>query len=312
MSRALLSALLTASLLLVGCGSSNTSSTSSTPTATGTTPSAPPPAGGSTGGSTGGSSGGSGGTTGGGSEQPRTWEESLFATGSFGTLGVADVNSPTASGPMIGHYSLTLAGGTNDGSSIVGQFCPFAVQGCITLPDSPTFRNSGGIQIAGTFPSHGTYSGQFIINRNGVETWATGFSLPSNGSAAWGSGSTPWSAQLVRAAALSSGLGAQAQFGTGTDPLTDGTLTVTQPDATVHPSVTGASPNTAYTVSYCNPSGASCTALGTLTTDGSGNGSAALSISPIVKAGDINSGQFKLSRNGASGPVEFVTGFIIP
>lgn len=44
-----------------------------------------------------------------------------------------------------------------------------------------------------------------------------------------------------------------------------------------------------------------------MTTDGSGNGSAALSISPAVASGDLNSGQFKLSRDGANGPVEFVT-----
>jgi hypothetical protein len=49
-----------------------------------------------------------------------------------------------------------------------------------------------------------------------------------------------------------------------------------------------------------------------MTTDSSGNGSAALSIAPAVAPGDLNSGQFKLSRNGGSGPVEFVTGFIVP
>ena len=305
------------SLLLVGCGSSHTSSTSNTPSATGTTPSAPPPAGGSTGGSSGGSSGGSGGssggsggstgggTTGGGSEQPRNWQESLLPIGSFGSGGTADVTVATAG------YSLTLAGGTND-ATYVAEFCSFAVQGCTTFADKPTFRNSGGMQFMGTFPGHGTFSGRFVITRNGADTWSTGFSLPPNGSVAWGSGSTPLTAQLEKASAVSAGLAAQSQFGMGTDPLTDGTLTVTQPDGTAHASVTGASASTAYTVSYCDPSGGNCVALGTLTTDASGNGSAAVSIGPAVKSGDINSGQFKLSRNGATGPVEFVTGFIIP
>ena len=295
-----------ASLLLAGCGSSNTNTTSNTPTPT-TTSTPPPSSGGSggTSGGSGGSSGGSGGTTGGGSEQPRNWEESLLPIGSFGSGGTADVTVATAG------YSLTLAGGTND-ATYVAEFCPFAVQGCTTFADKPTFRNSGGMQFMGTFPGHGTFSGKFVITRNGADTWATGFSLPPNGSVAFGSGATPLSAQLVKASAVSAGLAAQSQFGIGSDTLTDGTLTVTQPDGTAHASVTGASPSTAYTISYCDPAGGNCVALGTLTTDASGNGSAAVSISPAVKSGDINSGQFKLSRNGASGPVEFVTGFIIP
>ena len=329
-------------IALAGCGDTKTQQTTA-PTAGSNTPSnggsGGSPSGGTagsggTGGSTGsggssgsgsggsgGSSGsgsggsGSGGSTGGGSSQPaKHYSETIFPTGSFGAGGTVDVNPmlSATSTPLFGQYWITFAGGTND-AVYVARFCPFAVQGCTTFSDQPTFRNSGGMQFQGTFPGHGTFSGEFVVSRNGADTWATGFSLPPNGSAAWGNtGATPLMAQLVKASALSDGLGAQAQFGIGSDPLTDGSLTVTQPDAMARPSVTGASPNTPYTVSYCNPVGTSCTPLGTLTTDGSGNGSAALSIQPVVKSGDVNSGQFKLSRNGASGPVEFVSGFIVP
>jgi hypothetical protein len=306
MSRAILPAVLTALLLLVGCGSSNTSSTSNTPTATGT--SAPPPSSGSggTSGGSGGTSGGSGGNTGGGSQEaPKLYTEAIMPIGDYRNGGGAAV-SPSTTGSQ---YSLTLAGGTNDGASYVARFCPFAVAGCMTLSDQPGFRSSG-FQFIGTFPGHGTFSGEFIISRNGVDILVTGFSLPANGSIGFSTGATPFQPQLVRAAAVSAALGAQS--GVGTDPLTDGSATVTQPDGTVHPSVTGASPSTAYTVSYCKPDGTGCVALGALTTDGSGNGSAALSIAPAVSSGDLNSGQFKLSRNGATGPVEFVTGFIVP
>jgi hypothetical protein len=294
--------LLILTLLLVGCGSSNTSSTSNmpAPTANGTTP----PSGGSSGGS-----GGSGGSTtsGGGSEVPKTYMEAIMPVGDYRNGGSAFVTPNSGSSA----YSLTMAGGTNDGASYVARFCPFAVQGCMTISDQPIFRSSG-FQFVGTFPGHGTFSGEFVISRNGVDILVTGFSAPANGSVGFGSGGTAFQPQLVRAAAVSAGLGAQAQAGIGTDPLTDGTANVTQPDGAVHPSVSGASPNTTYTVSYCNAAGASCVALGTLTTDGSGNGNAALSIAPAVSSGDVNSGQFKLSRNGASGPVEFVTGFIVP
>jgi hypothetical protein len=137
----------------------------------------------------------------------------------------------------------------------------------------------------------------------------TGFTAPNNGSSINGD---PLQAQLVRASEVSGGLGAQAQFGTGTDPLTSGSAVVSQPTATVKAMVAGASALTAYTVSYCDPAGAKCVELGTLTTDASGNGSASMSVSPAQSPGNANSGQFKLSRNGANGPVEFISGFIVP
>lgn len=228
-----------------------------------------------------------------------------------GSGGNAEVN-PNGIGNQLalGQYALTLAGGAPNSNTYVARFCPFGGGSCMTLTDKPTFRNSGGMQIAGTFPGHGAFSGAFIISQNGVDAWETGFTAPSSGSVVFTG--TQFSAQLVRASTISNGLGSQAQFGVGSDPLASGAATVSEPDKMLHPNLTGASPSTTYTVSYCDPSGAKCVALGTLTTDSSGNGSAGLSITPARSPGDVNAGQFKLSRDGANGPIEFVSAFIVP
>ncbi len=266
--------------------------------------------GGSTGGSGSGGTG-SGGTGGGGTQQaPTTYIAAILPLVSGFGSGDAEVN-PISTGnlPAAGQYALTIAGNPGNSNTYVARFCPFASTTCITLPDQPTFRSSG-FQIAGTFPGHGAFSGEFIVSFNGTDTWATGFVAPANSGVAF-NGNT-FQAQLVRASTLSAGLSAQSQYGVGTDPLTSGASYVSWPDGMYHPTITGAVPLTTYTVSYCDPTGASCVALGTLATDSAGNGSASLSIAPAESSGSIDPGQFKLSRNGANGPVEFVTGFIVP
>ncbi len=307
---ALMSSLLFA-LLMIACGSGNNTVTNSNqPTAAQPSPSSPTPTSNApaptpTGGTTpGGSSGG------GGQQAPQTLVEALLSTTGGG--GDAEVNPSLANGQntqLAGTYWLTLAGGYFTGMSITARFCPFAVQGCTTLTDKPTFRNSGGMQIAGTFPGHGAYSGEFVITVNGVDRWTTGFTAVDAYTVFNG---PTFPALLLRASTLASGLGAQAKFGIGTDPLSSGSMRVTYPGKTVDLTLAGASPSTHYTVSYCDPTGASCVALGTLTTDGSGDGAASLSIVPAQRAGDVNAGQFKLSRDGASGPIEFVSGFLVP
>jgi len=327
------------SLLLWGCGSGSSSSNTPAPTASGNPPPSsagagtppPPPSSGASGGSGGsgnsggsgssGSSGGSGsggsssgsgntggsGTTGSSSQEPQHYSEAMLPIGAA-TAGVGEVNRNINNSPVIGQYALTLAGGSS-ADTYTARFCPFAAASCTTLTDPPMFRNSGGVQFVGTFPGHGASSGEFIISKNGADASATGFTVPNDRASLNGDA---MQAQLVRASEISGGLGAQAQFGIGTDPLTSGSAVVSQPAATVKTTVGGASALTTYTVSYCDPAGAKCVELGTLTTDASGSGSASISVSPAQSPGNANSGQFKLSRNGANGPLEFVSGFIVP
>ena len=102
------------------------------------------------------------------------------------------------------------------------------------------------------------------------------------------------------------------QLGVGNDPLSSGSVTIASGSSTVHFDVKGTRPNIIYSATFCrNGGGSSCVAMGGLTTDASGNGSADFSLATTVGAGTGQSGVFFLT-SGKPPAIEFITGFKAP
>jgi hypothetical protein len=89
----------------------------------------------------------------------------------------------------------------------------------------------------------------------------------------------------------------------GTDPLLDGSIEITD-EGDVEITVVRALPNVTYKVVYRSPSGIEERAIGSLRTDGSGNG--ALNAEDVFRRDQIGAGNLVLTRGGSD---QFVSGF---
>jgi hypothetical protein len=99
----------------------------------------------------------------------------------------------------------------------------------------------------------------------------------------------------------------------GSDPLSVGTVEVTQ-DRQVAIQVQGARANVSYAVAFCRfgfPVNLGCLALGQLTTDKVGDGTALLTF-PSLGAPDVWNGAYVLTRNTGVVTAEFISGINFP
>jgi len=177
------------------------------------------------------------------------------------------------------------------------QFCQFAngTSNCMAL-GSVTTDASGNLQSSFTFGKSGTWAGIFELKpSNSGTSFGSTFPTPST--------ADQYRNPLQKAADITGGL--PAFWGTaGSDPLSSGVLTVSGSVAQI--TLTGAAPNSSYSVSFCgNGGGSSCYGdLGTVTTDGSGNGTGQANTNNFDPPG-----VFSLGRNNT---VEFVTAVKVP
>ena len=304
----LLSAVLVAAIITVGCGggSQQTSSSNngnSTPGA-----STPGGSGGSGGSETGGSGGSGGGTSGGGSGGSGGSGGGTSGGGGGGSTVAyyfADLLS-TADSSNHGVISLNSSGGgtvqlhgaaANTSYSV--QFCQFpnGSSNCFSVGSSSTDA-SGSAQTSFTFSRSGTWAGIFLLRpASGGTGFASGFSIPP-------ATKSDYQNPLQQAASITGGtpsfLGPP-----GSDSLASGFVTIN--GTNTHFTLSGAPPNVQYVVGFCgNGGGSSCFAdLGTVTTDAMGNG-----------FGDVNNGArnipgvFFLGRN--NGALEYIEGVRVP
>jgi len=182
-----------------------------------------------------------------------------------------------------GAGSIRLSGAALTASQAL-QFCPAggSFNNCFNVP---TTAGSGATNFQ--FPNKGAFAGVFAVLDMGQQI------------AVGGSGDIAgvnFQSALLQAASISGGIGQAA----GNAPLASGSAVVN--GSTLHVMLNGTTPGHSFTVSSCGVFGASsCTGVGTVTTDASGNLSADV---PGATAGI--GAVFVLSDSAGA---EFITGF---
>jgi hypothetical protein len=175
------------------------------------------------------------------------------------------------------------------------QFCPFpgTRYQCFDLNNTLLTDASGNGQLTFHFPRSGTWAG-FFQSMVSSSTFITTFDSSFGSETAnlqKESGTNP------------AGVCRTVTCPTVQDPLTSGSVSVTG-NATAHVVITGAAPNMTYDVTTCGGGGgSSCFHQTNITTDGSGNVTTDIRISPDPAT------VFMFDRVDAQG---FITGFVVP
>lgn len=198
-----------------------------------------------------------------------------------------------------GQVSITSGGDVTVGASgIAGG--TYSVRFCLypatTYPDtscmnlaSLTVASSGNGSTSFHFPTSGTWAGIFrLFDSSGNRSLETSGDINTF---------TPNPMKLVPSSTANPS-GADVN-----GPQDPGTGFLSASFGVVNIALTGAPPNTIYSVISCYMGGSDCYQDGTISTDGSGNASGQVAMQP---AGIAN---VRLARNGASG---FITGFTVP
>lgn len=269
---------ITAAIIVVlsSCGgNASPASTSTTPPASPTSPTTPP-------------------SSGGGGASPSTaaiqWTSTMDRfTASPGTAsGTGKVTIDTA-----GHLAIEFTGAT-PGASYNTQFCQFpyvpAPNQCFSI-GTITADSAGAGQLSLKFPKSGTWgSGTFYLQSSSDFFNTAGATL--DGTAMY---------QVVPA----SGVNQTPASSLPQDPLSSGTINVTNKTVTI--TVKGAAPNASYDVTECG-SPTACFPQSPLMTDGSGDGTVTFAV-PFRPASE-----FEIVRRSGGTPVAsgFVSGFKVP
>lgn len=316
----LLPALFILTSLIAGCGGSSTTSSATAPTGSAANPGAANPGGsqntptpGSGSGSGSGSSGsGSSGSGSGspaspapGNGNPVAPTTSFVATlvGSDGsTHGQIAVNTTEENGQV----TLQLKNATPN-TKIDVIFCPNPTNSgprgndaCLFISGQQYSTDSSGNGAATfSFGKSGTWSGIFEVNTQMMEQ--SGFQMPADG--------TQFQAALKLCGKISSIF--EPGYLCGTDQLSSGYVTVN--GTTVHVNLRGAKSLTTYTLSRCdNRSSAPCSAIGTFSTDGTGDSDFDLNYETALGTSVIPS-TFAVERDEGNGSrTEFASAFTVP
>lgn len=242
------------------------------------------------------SSGGGGG--GGGGSPTLQYQTSLLSASSTTDNGQVTVDTS-------GNVTVQLTGGTAS-TTYTARFCPAFDAGtgntqpaCTSL-GSLTTNASGNGSMTAKFPTPGSWAGDFSLetSTSAPAEYATG--LATNKGAP--SGQVYMS--TLEPASTTNGKGVVTPA-TPQDPLSSGSISYS--NGSIQVTVKGASPNTTYTVNesetnYMDSSGTY--ALGSFTTDASGDGSATISVSGGA-GGDL----FQVVPPSGAG---FIGGFSVP
>ncbi|MBI1983711.1 MAG: hypothetical protein HYS61_05895 [Acidobacteria bacterium] len=152
-------------------------------------------------------------------------------------------------------------------------FCSFAsaASNCLSV-GSFTTSNSGDVQVSLRFPVEGTFTGAFLVQRNGLNQFVTGFPVPGNGMG----DDELFAVHFQRVAVVEGELG--PGFGPGgNDPLQRSRVEIEQNRA-VEIDLKGAAENATYEVQFCRfgtgPAG--CFLIGSFSTDLQGDGQSVL------------------------------------
>jgi hypothetical protein len=209
-----------------------------------------------------------------------TYVATMFGIGKT-VASVGQVMVDTAADNGSGNIRLNGAGLT---ATETLQFCPAG----------GSFNNCFGIATtAGTgvtnfqFPNKGAFAGVFAVLDMGQQVAVGGFGNIAG---------VNFQSALLQAASITGGIGQAA----GNAPLTSGSAVATGP--ALHLILNGTTPSHSFTVLSCGVfGGSSCTGVGTVTTDASGNLSA-----DVPGASAAVGAVFVLSDSAGA---EFITGF---
>lgn len=231
-----------ASLLFVQCGGSN-----NTPATTGTTNPSPTP-----------------GSTPNPSPNPSATPDAYLATVicclvSRTPVGVGQVTVDSTANNGAGIWP---SAGTGSGVTMLLEFCPYGQSGknCLKVA-TYTAGGVGAPPVNFTFPSKGTFAGEFIAYANGDLTDPEVYTTSGASSA------LNFRSAMLPAGSITGGIGQATGSASGSGVLTaTGTI--------AHLVLTGTLPNHGFQVSVCWLDSAHCRAMSNISTDSQGNANA--------------------------------------
>jgi hypothetical protein len=200
---------------------------------------------------------------------------------------------------------ITVDASANDGSGTLAlsssvpngnlslAFCPFpgGFQFCLPVT-SFTAAPAANQSVNFRMPQKGAFSGAFELLQNGAQIEVAEVNDLSS--------AVSFKAALLPASSISGGIGAP----TGPEK---GSGSVAASNSSTQVVLQGASPSHSFSVASCDMFGlANCLPIGTITTDGSGNGTANMGVAvmPMNQFGNI----YLL---GDSAGVEYISGFLV-
>ncbi len=178
---------------------------------------------------------------------------------------------------------------TGGGVMMVLKFCPYSQSGknCMTVA-SYTGASSGSPPVNFTFPSKGTFAGNFIAYVNGDNT------DPEVYTASGASSGLNFRAAMLPASTITGGIGQS----TGT---ASGSGMITATGTTAHLALAGTLASHTFQVSVCGLDAAHCRALSNITTDSQGNANS--------DVGTLNNQDSNVFLVSDSSGVEFISAF---
>ena len=179
--------------------------------------------------------------------------------------------------------------GNASGANQVLKFCPFPqpVGSCMTIA-SYTATAGGTPPVNFTFPSKGTFAGNFVAFLNGDNTEAMAYT------ASGASGALNFRAAMLPAGTITGGIGQATGSASGS-----GMITAT--GTTAHLALSGTTASHTFQVSVCGIDAAHCRALSNITTDSQGNANS--------DVGTLNNQDNDVFLVSDSSGVEFISAF---